>query len=93
MRSRVEPLTISASRSPIVVVVEERGAVAVGVDDEVLGGAAGDVDEVEAGLGGDVHEPDRGPLRAGRDHPQRREEGGRAEPGDARRDERVLRRG
>ena len=81
-RSRVEPLTISASRSPIVVVVEERGAVAVGVNDEVLGGASGDVEEIEARLGGDIHEPDRGALRAGRADPQRCDQGGRAEPGD-----------
>jgi tetratricopeptide (TPR) repeat protein len=77
----------------IVVVIEERGAVAVGVDDEVLGGASGDVEEVEAGLSGDVHEPDRGALRAGGSHPQCREGGGCSEPGDARRDEGVLRRG
>ncbi len=63
------------------VVVEERGAVAVGVDDEVLGGPAGDVDEIETGLGGHVHEADRRTLRARRHHPQPHEERGQAKPG------------
>ena len=67
---------------PIVVVVEERGAVAIGVNDEVLGGASGDVEEIEARLGGDIHEPDRGALRPRRADPERCDQGGRAEPGD-----------
>ena len=56
----------------VVVVVEERRAVAVGVDDEVLGRPAGDVDQIEPGLCGDVHEPDEGALCARGHRPQRR---------------------
>jgi hypothetical protein len=43
----------------VVVVVEERRAVAVGVDDVVLGGVAVDVEQGEAGVSSDVDEFDR----------------------------------
>jgi hypothetical protein len=64
----------------IVVVVEKRGAVAVGIDDVVLRGAAREVDEIDAGLGRDVDQLDTGALGIRRRQHQRQKQGRRHEP-------------
>ena len=50
----------------VVVVVEKRGAVSVGVDDVVFRRCAGDVEKIQTCLGRDIGQLDRGALSIGK---------------------------